>query len=110
MMKKKQLNVEKIFDFIKKPVITEKTTKLIEQKKYTFDVDPQLTKQQIKKIFEKYYNIRIKSIQTYRIEKRRTVQKKSHISQPKKRVIIDLDEKISLFQNSVQTDILKKKL
>ena len=60
-----------IFDFLKKPVITDKTTKLIEQKQYTFDVDSQLTKKQIKEFFEDYYAIQVKSIKTHRIVKNR---------------------------------------
>ena len=72
---------QKMFDFLKRPVITEKATKRIEQKQYTFDVDSQLTKKQIQKIFEYYYGIHIKSIKTHRIR-----QKNS--SKPIKRVIL----------------------
>nr|YP_009519568.1 ribosomal protein L23 [Udotea argentea]AYC65599.1 ribosomal protein L23 [Udotea argentea] len=72
---------QNIFDFIKKPIITVKTIKFIEQKKYVFDVNNQLTKKQIKQIFEQYFGIRIKSINTFRKDQK---NKKS----PKKRVII----------------------
>lgn len=93
--KKLQRN-QKIFDFIKKPVITEKTTKFIEQKQYTFDVDSQLTKKQIKKIFEYYSGIQIQSIKTHRI------QKNSH--KPIKRVMLcfSKNQKIPIFQNFIQ--------
>ena len=72
---------QKIFDFLKRPVITEKATKRIEQKQYTFDVDSQLTKKQIQKIFEYYYGMNIKSIKTHRIRKKNS-------SKPIKRVIL----------------------
>lgn len=89
--------MKKIFDFIKKPVITEKTTKLIEQKQYTFDVDAKLTKTQIKKIFEQYYGIQIKSIRTHRIEKKNL----------KKRAILSCNQEISIFEKNAQPDIIK---
>ena len=95
---------QKIFDFLKRPVITEKATKLIEQKQYTFDVDSQLTKKQIKKIFEYYYGISIKSIKTHRIGKK-------NISKPIKRVILCFSknqESLDIFKNFVQTDLLTK--
>nr|AYC64692.1 ribosomal protein L23 [Halimeda minima] len=72
-------------DFLKKPIITEKTTRLIEQKQYAFDVDLKLNKYQIKKIFEDYYGVAIKSIQTY---------KKKKI----KRVILRFKKEISIFE------------
>lgn len=54
-----------MIDLIKYPVITEKSCRLIEKNKYTFDVDTRLTKPQIKKIFEKLFNINILSINTH---------------------------------------------
>lgn len=38
-----------MIDLIKYPIITEKSCRLIEKNKYTFDVDKKLTKPQIKK-------------------------------------------------------------
>jgi len=94
-----QLN-KKIFDFLKKPIITEKSTKLLEQKQYTFDVDCKLTKKQIRKIFENYYNIKVKSIKTYRVKKK-DKNKKYPIIKPKKRAIIHCFEyeEILIFKN-----------
>lgn len=85
-----------VIDFFQKPVITEKTTKLIEQKQYTFDVDSQLTKKQIKKIFEYYYDTKCQSIKTHRI------QKKSN--KPIKRVILcfSKNQKIPIFESLIQ--------
>lgn len=92
---------QKIFDFLKRPVITEKATKLIEQKQYTFDVDSQLTKKQIQSIFEYYYGSSIKSIKTHRIGGGR--------HKPIKRVILcfSKNQEISIFKNFVRTDPLK---
>lgn len=96
---------QKIFDFLKRPVITEKATKLIEQKQYTFDVDSQLTKKQIRKIFEYYYGSSIKSIKTHRIGLSTNGRQK-----PIKRVILcfSKNQEIPIFKNFVHTDLFKK--
>ena len=93
-----------VIDFFKKPVITEKTTKFIEQKQYTFDVDSQLTKKQIKKIFEYYYDIKCRSIKTHRIQK--------NSPKPLKRVILCFykNQKIPIFQSFIRKLNLKDKL
>nr|AOP19112.1 ribosomal protein L23 [Halimeda discoidea] len=62
-----------LFDFIKQPIITEKTTRLIEKNYYVFDVDVKLKKNQIKTIFENYYGIAIESIRTYKNKKYKRV-------------------------------------
>lgn len=94
---KSKLN-SKLFDFLKKPVITDKTTKLIERKIYTFDVNPQLTKNQIKDVFENFYGFKIQSINTYRLsnKKKRLYNK----SKPAKRVLL-------CFKNNQEIPILK---
>nr|AYC64501.1 ribosomal protein L23 [Pseudochlorodesmis sp. HV01306c] len=101
MYKKKKFN-QKIFNFLKKPIITDKATKLIERKQYTFEVDSQLTKKQIKEIFENYYEMQIKSIRTHRVTKK----KMSSLIKPNKRVILVFFKKkqIPIFQNLVQKD------
>nr|AYC64144.1 ribosomal protein L23 [Johnson-sea-linkia profunda] len=82
---------QKLVDFLKKPVLTEKTTKFLEQKQYTFEVDVQLTKTQIKQIFEQYYGRKIKSVQTNRVQ---SVGLKSLI-RPRKRVRLHFVDNIS---------------
>ena len=54
-----------MIDLIKYPVITEKSCLLIEENKYTFDVDKNLTKPQIKKILENLFKINIISVNTH---------------------------------------------
>lgn len=86
-----------MFDFLKKPIMTEKAIKQIEKNVYTFDVDVQLTKKQIKKIFEELYSIRISSIKTHRLTPRKKGQK------PLKRALLCLssveDLKFSTFSS-----------
>ena len=42
-------------DIIKRPVITERSTDLMEEKKYTFEVDRKANKVQIKKAIEEIF-------------------------------------------------------
>ena len=89
--KKSQKLVElKLIDFLKKPILTEKTTKFFEQKQYTFEVDIQLTKTQIKQIFEQYYGKKIKSVKTNRVRS---------LCRPRKRVRLHFVDNISFLNN-----------
>ena len=66
-----------IFNFLKRPIITDKTMKLVEQNKYVFDVKLKLTKKQIKKIFEEYYENPVKSIKTFRKNEKKKKSKQT---------------------------------
>jgi len=46
----------KYYDIILKPVVTEKSMSAMSEKKYTFNVHPEATKQQIKEAVEKMFN------------------------------------------------------
>nr|YP_009492162.1 ribosomal protein L23 [Pseudopediastrum integrum]AWI68816.1 ribosomal protein L23 [Pseudopediastrum integrum] len=61
------LSPEKLkLNFIKYPVRTEKAfTAMFKNQQYTFDVDPRLTKSQIKKLFEDLFQVNIVSINTH---------------------------------------------
>ena len=67
MMKSKISPVAMMSDFVKYPIITEKTfISLYRYKRYTFDVDLRLTKPQIKKLFEETFGVNIIGINTHR--------------------------------------------
>jgi len=51
-------------DVIKKPIISEKSYKLIEQNKYVFSVDPGAAKEEIKDAIEAIFNVKVKSVNT----------------------------------------------
>ena len=89
-----------MIDLIKYPVITEKSFRLIEKNKYTFDVDKRLTKTQIKKIFEKLFKITIISINTHLppIKKKRLGLKQGYKVRYKRVIItIESNQKIPIF-------------
>lgn len=61
------------FNFIKYPIITDKTTRLLEINQYTFTVDSDINKQLIKKAIEHIFHVKVKSVNTLHppVKKRR---------------------------------------
>ena len=56
-----------MLDLVKYPVIrTEKATRLIENKQFSFDVDVRLTKTQIRKLVEEFFNVKVLAVNTHR--------------------------------------------
>lgn len=51
-------------DIIKKPLITEKSSRLMEENKYSFMVDRRANKAQIKQAVEKIFNVRVRGVNT----------------------------------------------
>ena len=51
-------------DIIFKPVVSEKSYGLIDEGKYTFEVDPRATKTEIKLAIEKIFNVKVDSVNT----------------------------------------------
>ena len=96
--------VEMNFDLIKYPVITEKTyLAMFKNRQYTFDVSLNLTKLQIKLLFERLFGVNIIAINTHRPPRQRVrVGMKSGYRPCYKRVILTLKE-----GQSIQFDSLK---
>ena len=51
-------------DVIVKPVISEKSYSLIDEGKYTFEVDPRSNKTEIKQAVEQIFNVKVASVNT----------------------------------------------
>ena len=51
-------------DVIIKPIISEKSYSLIDQGKYTFEVDPRSNKTEIKQAIEQIFSVKVDSINT----------------------------------------------
>jgi large subunit ribosomal protein L23 len=59
----------KYYDVISKPVVTEKSMAAMEQKKYTFYVNPDATKTQIKEAVEKMFEgAKVKKVNTLNLQ------------------------------------------
>ncbi|WDW09156.1 50S ribosomal protein L23 [Priestia aryabhattai] len=49
-------------DIIKRPVITERSTDLMAEKKYTFDVDVKANKTEVKDAIEKIFDVKVEKV------------------------------------------------
>jgi large subunit ribosomal protein L23 len=54
-------------DIIKKPLVTEKSTAMMEERKYAFQVDPKANKVEIKKAVEELFKVKVKSVNTLHV-------------------------------------------
>lgn len=88
---------------IKRPLITEKNSILAEQGVYVFEVNRSATKDDIKKAVEKYFRVKVQSVNTAicrgRARRTRFGVGKSEIWK-KAMVRLNKGEKISLFEGA----------
>ncbi|MFX4263045.1 50S ribosomal protein L23 [Pelotomaculum propionicicum] len=57
-------------DVLRKPLITEKSTSLIEDNKYTFQVDPKANKTEIKQAVESIFKVKVEKVNTMNVKGR----------------------------------------
>tara|TARA_X000000950_G_scaffold253526_1_gene316606 strand:+ start:401 stop:694 length:294 start_codon:yes stop_codon:yes gene_type:complete len=57
-----------IYNIIKNPVVTEKTTKIAENNQFVFKVDISSSKESIKMAVEKIFKVKVKNINTIKIK------------------------------------------
>lgn len=55
------------YDIIIAPIVSEATTEMIEQKKYTFRVDPRANKYQIKDAVEEIFKVKVARVNTMHV-------------------------------------------
>lgn len=51
---------------LRRPIVTEKSTLLQEQGKYTFEIHPQATKKDVSRAVESFFDVHVKSVNTMR--------------------------------------------
>lgn len=98
-----QYQNSKILNLIKYPIVTDKTTKEIENNVYVFAVEKQADKLQIKQAIEYIFSVKVKQINT--LNKPIKIKKVGKFSGAKtqyKKAIIKLHQsfKIDLFNNN----------
>lgn len=59
--------MKSMYDIIRRPIITEKSSGLVEKLQYTFEVDPKATKTEIKSAIEKIFNVTVVEIRTVNV-------------------------------------------
>lgn len=62
------MRIEKCYDLIKRPLITEKTTILSEQNKYTFAVAEIANKASVKSAIEKIFEVKVKKVNVLNVK------------------------------------------
>ncbi|HCF30509.1 MAG TPA: 50S ribosomal protein L23 [Cyanobacteria bacterium UBA11049] len=76
-------------DLVRRPIVTEKATRLMEENKYTFEVTPQATKPQIKAAIEDLFQVKVVKVNTMQLprKQRRVGKFVGYKSQYKKAIV-----------------------
>lgn len=53
-------------DIVRRPIVTEKATVLLEDNKYTFEVSPQASKPEIKAAIENLFDVKVVQVNTHK--------------------------------------------
>jgi large subunit ribosomal protein L23 len=97
----------RIEDVIRRPIITEKNTWLMERSQYTFEVSPEANKIQIKEAVETTFNVKVLAVNTLNVKPRaksRTASRRGgrisgHTPGWKKAIVtLDPNDHIELFE------------
>jgi large subunit ribosomal protein L23 len=97
----------RIEDVIRRPIITEKNTWLMERSQYTFEVAPDANKVQIKEAVEATFNVKVLAVNTLNVKPRaksRTASRRGgrisgHTPGWKKAIVtLDPNDHIELFE------------
>ncbi len=59
-----EFNPRNLMDLIRRPIITEKATLLLENNQYTFEVSPRSTKPEIKAAIESLFEVKVVGVST----------------------------------------------
>ena len=85
--------MNKNFDIIYAPIITEKSAMMANENKYAFKVDPRANKTEIKQAIENIFNVKVVSITTANSHpKKRRVGKYTGYTDKYKKAIVKLAE------------------
>lgn len=86
-----KINERNLPDLVRRPILTEKATQLMEENKYTFEVTPQATKPEIKAAIEDLFQVKVVQINTARPpRKQRRVGKFAGYKPQYKKAIVTL--------------------
>uniref|UniRef100_A0A831T9R3 Large ribosomal subunit protein uL23 n=1 Tax=Thermorudis peleae TaxID=1382356 RepID=A0A831T9R3_9BACT len=68
-------------DILRRPIITEKNTRLMEMNQYTFEVAPEANKIQIKEAVERTFNVKVKKVNTMNVrgKPRRRIRRRGRL-------------------------------
>ena len=89
------------YEVLRRPLITEKNTMLIEQNKYAFEVAREANKPQIKDAVEKAFKVKVASVNVMCVAgKMRRAGRRRGMTSPWKKAVVTLEpgNKIELFE------------
>ena len=87
-------------DLLRRPLVTEKATTLLEDNKYVFEVDPRATKADVKEAVEMLFEVKVVKVNTLNCppQKRRVGKFQGYKSHYKKAVVtLAPEDSITLF-------------
>jgi large subunit ribosomal protein L23 len=80
-------------DIIRRPVVTEKTTDMMADNKYVFEVDLKANKSEIKKAIEKIFDVKVAQVNTMRVKgKPKRFGRHTGYSSDRKKAIVKLTD------------------
>ena len=84
-----KFDTRNLADLVRRPIVTEKATVLLENNQYTFEVDPRSTKPDIKAAIEDLFQVKVLSVNTQNPprKKRRMGRFAGHRAQYKRAVV-----------------------
>ena len=88
-------------DIIKRPIITEKSYQLMEENKYTFEVDRRSNKLEVKLATEALFGVKVEKVNILNVKpKKRRVGRHTGLTRNKKKAVVTLakGEKIAAFE------------
>jgi large subunit ribosomal protein L23 len=98
---------------ILKPIITEKSMAESKKGRYTFYVDTNLTKHEIRNLIEEVFDVTVEKVRTINVkgEEKRNFQGRKKIVKPRKKAIVTLKGKdtIDLFEEKKKKKKKKSK-
>lgn len=89
------------YDVLKKPLITEKSTSLLQENKYTFEVDPRANKTEITQAVQSIFKVKVEKVNTMRVKgKTKRVRNIPGKTPDRKKAIVTLrkGDKIEIFE------------
>ena len=89
------------FTILRRPLVTEKSTLLQEQNRYSFEVSPQATKLEIKEAVQDAFNVKVTKVNTMTVQgKRKRFEPKFGQKKTWKKVIVTVSQgdSITIFE------------
>ncbi|MCR5741602.1 MAG: 50S ribosomal protein L23 [Gammaproteobacteria bacterium] len=88
-------------EIVRRPIITEKSMKLVEAGKYTFEVDKRATRTEVKAAVEELFNVKVESVNIINgLKKEKRVGRYTGLLPAVTKAIVTLEKghKIEIFQ------------